>query len=60
MEWRCRTTVRFQAGHIPSCCVTCERGWQLLPIANGCGWLPALLSPLLSGAIGERGDWAHR
>jgi len=47
MERRCRTTVRFQAGHIRSCCVKCERGGPLLPSANGCGWLPVLLSPLL-------------
>jgi hypothetical protein len=42
-----------QAGHIPSCCVTCERGW-VLPIADGCGWPLLLLSPLLSGALKKR------
>jgi hypothetical protein len=33
----------FQAGHIPSCYETCERGW-VLPVADGCGWLLLLLS----------------
>lgn len=50
MEWRRRTTV-FQAGHIPSCCVMCG---GVLPIADGCGWLLLLLSPLLSDAVGKR------
>jgi hypothetical protein len=39
----------FQAGHIPSRNLTCERRW-VLPTADACRWLPLLLSPLLSGA----------
>ena len=40
----------FQAGHIPSCCMTCERPW-VLPPAEGWRWLLLLLSPLLSVAV---------
>jgi hypothetical protein len=46
-------TVRFQAGHIPSCYMMCERPW-VLPTADACRWLLLLLSPLLSGAGRKR------
>ena len=38
------------AGHIPSCCMTCECPW-LLPTVDVCRWLLLLLSPLLSGGL---------
>ena len=37
----------FQAGHVPSCCGSCER-CALSPVAAVCRWLLPLLSPLLS------------
>jgi hypothetical protein len=50
MERHRRTTVRFQAGHIPSCRVPCER-YALSPVAAVSRWLLLLLSLLLSAAI---------
>ncbi len=52
-SWPWRGLMAFrpsaQAGHIPSCCATCER--YLVPsAADACRWLLLLLSALLSGA----------
>ena len=44
-----RTTVRFQAGHIPCWRESCERHAQS-PVAAVCRWPLRLLSPLLSAA----------
>ena len=47
----CRPSV-FQAWHIPSCYMTCERPW-VLATADACRRLLLLLSPLLSAAAEE-------
>jgi hypothetical protein len=39
-----RRASAFQAGHIPSCCMTCECLW-VLPTVDTCRWLLLLLSP---------------
>ena len=48
VEWPCNTTVRFQAGRIPSRHAKCECSC-VLPTAAVCRWLVLLLSRLLSG-----------
>ena len=42
----------FQAGHIPSCCGSCER-YALSPVAAASGWSLLLLSRLCVVCVGE-------
>jgi len=55
LSWDETTTVRFQAGHIPSWQRPCER-YALSPVAADGRWWLLLPSPLLSIAVdGARG-----
>ena len=43
---------RFSGGTYPQLLCDVERGW-VLPIADGCGWLLLLLSPLPPVSVGR-------